>query len=217
MLMRKKQLEIALSQLAPSPSPRLKWEGYTLDAESAAQMAHIAGWANDDVRGKKVVDLGCGSGILSIAASLLGAGWVVGVDIDREAVHIARVNAEKAGAGVDLVVGDIECVVGQFDTTLMNPPFGSWKRGADIRFLMKALSVSSVIYSLHKRSSSVRDFLRQKVPQIGGRIDQVYEMEIEIRRTYDFHKRRRYPVEVDLYRITRTSLRKPTHAEPSSR
>ena len=216
-MMRKKQLEIALSQLAPSPSPRLKWEGYTLDAESAAQMAHVAGWANDDVRGKKVVDLGCGSAILAIAASLLGAGWVVGVDIDREAVHIARVNAEKAGAGVDLVVGDIECVVGQFDTTLMNPPFGSWKRGADIRFLMKALSVSSVIYSLHKRSGSVRDFLRQKVPQIGGRIDQVYEMEIEIRRTYDFHKRRRYPVEVDLYRITRTSLRKPTHAEPSSR
>ena len=215
--MRKKQLEIALSQLAPSPSPRLKWEGYTLDAESAAQMAHVAGWANDDVRGKKVVDLGCGSGILSIAASLLGAGRVVGVDIDKEAVHVARVNAAKAGAGIDLVIGDIECVVGQFDTTLMNPPFGSWKRGADIRFLMKALSVSSVIYSLHKRSSSVRDFLRQKIPQIGGRIEQVYEMEIEIRRTYGFHKRRRYPVEVDLYRIARTSLRKPTRAERSSR
>jgi len=95
MLMRKKQLEITLSQLAPSPRPRLKWEGYTLDAESAAQMAHVAGWANDDVRGKKVVDLGCGSGILSIAASLLGAGWVVGVDIDREAIKVARLKTNS--------------------------------------------------------------------------------------------------------------------------
>ena len=215
--MRKKQLEITLSQLTPSPSPRLKWEGYTLDAESAAQMAHIAGWANDDVRGKKVLDLGCGSGILVIAASLIGAGRVVGVDIDKEAVHVAGVNAAKAGVVIDLVIGDIDCVVGQFDTTLMNPPFGSWKRGADIQFLRKALSVSAVIYSLHKRSGSVRDFLRQKIPQFGGRIDQVYEMKIEIRRTYEFHKRGRYPVEVDLYRITRTSLRKPTRVEPSSR
>ena len=200
-MMRKKQLEIVLSQLAPSPGPRLRWEGYTLDAETAAEMAHIAGWTNDDVDGKRVVDLGCGSGILAIAASLAGAGWVVGVDIDKEAVSVARVNAEKVGAVVDLVVGDIRCVVSQFDTTLMNPPFGSWRRGADIQFLMKALSISSVVYSLHKRSDSARDFLRRKIPQIGGRIDQVYEMEITIRRTYEFHKKRSYLVEADLYRI----------------
>lgn len=204
--MRKKQLEIALSKLAPSPKPRLKWEAYTLDAESAAQMAHIAGWANDDVRGKKVVDLGCGSGILGIAASLLGAAWVVGVDINKEAVRVARVNAEKVDASIDLVVGDIECVVGQFDTTLMNPPFGSWKRGADVNFLRTALAISSVIYSLHKRSGSVREFLRRKIPQIGGQIEQVYEMEIAISRTYDFHKKSRYLVKVDLYRILRTEV-----------
>lgn len=205
-MMKKKQLEIVLSRLAPSPRPRLKWEGYGLDAEGAAQMAHIAGWANDDLRCRKVVDLGCGSGVLAIAAALLGACWVVGVDIDMEAVKAARLNAEKVGASVDLVAGDIECVVGKFDTTLMNPPFGSWRRGADVQFLIKALAISDVIYSLHKRSRSVRDFLRRKVPQIGGRIDQVHEMEITIRRTYVFHKKRRYPVEVDLYRILGTKV-----------
>ncbi|MCW4020018.1 MAG: METTL5 family protein [Candidatus Bathyarchaeota archaeon] len=205
--MRRKQLEVILSQIAPSPKPRLKWEGYTLDAESAAEMAYVAAWVNDDVRGKKVVDLGCGSGILAVAASLLGAGWVVGVDVDKEAVRVAGANAEKVGASVDLVIGDIGCIVGCFDTTLMNPPFGSWRRGADIRFLEKALAISDVVYSLHKRSESVRDFLRRKIPLIGGRIEEVYGMEIVIPRTYKFHRKRRYPVKVDLYtvRTARTS------------
>jgi len=41
----------------------------------------------------EVLDLGCGSGILSIAALLLGARGCTGVDIDENAVHIARENA----------------------------------------------------------------------------------------------------------------------------
>lgn len=41
----------------------------------------------------EVLDLGCGSGILSIAALLLGAESCVGVDIDENAVHIAKENA----------------------------------------------------------------------------------------------------------------------------
>ncbi len=42
----------------------------------------------------EVLDIGCGSGILSIAALLLGAKNCVGVDIDENAVHIAKENAE---------------------------------------------------------------------------------------------------------------------------
>jgi ribosomal protein L11 methyltransferase len=41
----------------------------------------------------EVLDMGCGSGILSIAALLLGATNCVGVDIDENAVHIAKENA----------------------------------------------------------------------------------------------------------------------------
>jgi predicted RNA methylase len=203
-MMRKKQLSILLSQLAPSPKPRLKWEGYTLDAEAAAEMVHIASWVNDDVRAKTIVDLGCGSGILAIAAALMGAERVVGVDIDTEATKIARINAQKVDAAIELVVGDIECVGGHFDTALMNPPFGTRKRGADIRFLKKAVEISGVVYSLHKKSDRVRAFLKQKIPRIGGRIDQIREMEIFINRTYAFHRKKRYPVKVDLYRIIRT-------------
>jgi putative methylase len=201
--MKKKHLEIALSQLVPSPLPKLQWEGYTLDAESAAKMAYIAAWANNDVIRKKIIDLGCGSGILAIAAYLLGADWVVGVDIDENAIKVAKINSEKAEAMIDLVLGDIECIEGHFDTTLMNPPFGSWRRGADVKFLKKALEISNVVYSMHKQSSSVRDFLSRNIPKMSGRIDRIYEMEITIRRTYSFHRKMQYPVKVDLYKILR--------------
>ncbi|MEM2111539.1 MAG: METTL5 family protein [Candidatus Bathyarchaeia archaeon] len=174
-----------------------------MDAKSAAEMAYIAAWVNNDIRGKKVIDLGCGSGILAIAASLLGAEWVVGVDIDKDAVKTAKVNSEKTSTMIDLVIGDIECIVGHFDTVLMNPPFGSWHRGADVKFLKKALEISNVVYSIHKQSGSVRVFLSLNIPKMRGRIDQVYEMEIIIWRTYSFHRKRRYPVKVDLYKILR--------------
>lgn len=48
-------------------------------------------------RGQEVIDLGSGSGILSIAALLLGANTSVGVDIDPKAEDIARENAALNG------------------------------------------------------------------------------------------------------------------------
>lgn len=47
-----------------------------------------------DLRGKTVIDFGCGSGILAIAALLLGAETAVGIDIDPQALDASRANAE---------------------------------------------------------------------------------------------------------------------------
>ena len=57
--------------------------------------------------GEAVLDIGCGSGILSIAAHKLGAGGVYGVDIDPSAVENAQKNASENGieAGVAFEVG----------------------------------------------------------------------------------------------------------------
>ncbi|MCS7120701.1 MAG: METTL5 family protein [Nitrososphaerota archaeon] len=202
-MIRKKRLEILLSKLDPIPEPRLEWESYMLDAGSAAKIIYIASFVYGDIRGKNVIDLGCGSGILAVGASIAGARWVVGVDVDKKSIEAAKRNASKVSADVDLVAGDISCVTGHFDTVLMNPPFGAWKRGADVYFLEKALQIGDVIYSLHKGSESVRNFLSSKIPDIGGHIDKVYSLTITIRRTFSFHRMRRYSVNADLYRIIR--------------
>jgi ribosomal protein L11 methyltransferase len=49
------------------------------------------------VGGERVLDYGCGSGILAIAAAKLGAGQVDGVDIDPQAVETATANASANG------------------------------------------------------------------------------------------------------------------------
>ena len=53
----------------------------------------------------KVIDVGCGSGILSIAALKLGATKVLGVDIDEESVKNSRENADTNEVGDELVLG----------------------------------------------------------------------------------------------------------------
>jgi ribosomal protein L11 methyltransferase len=52
-----------------------------------------------DLRDKTVLDYGCGSGILSIAALMLGAAAVTAVDIDPQAITASRQNAERNGVG----------------------------------------------------------------------------------------------------------------------
>ena len=56
-----------------------------------------------DLAGKTVVDFGCGSGILGIAALKLGAARVIGIDIDPQAIQASHDNAERNG-----VAGQIE-------------------------------------------------------------------------------------------------------------
>ncbi|PCI58457.1 MAG: 50S ribosomal protein L11 methyltransferase [Gammaproteobacteria bacterium] len=50
-----------------------------------------------DLTGKTVVDFGCGSGILSLAALKLGAKAVIGIDIDPQALQASKANAERNG------------------------------------------------------------------------------------------------------------------------
>jgi ribosomal protein L11 methyltransferase len=75
------------------------------------------------VAGARVLDVGCGTGILAIAALKLGAESAVGVDIDSRAVACARVNAElnEVQERLRLVTGGIEDLGDQtFDLVLAN-------------------------------------------------------------------------------------------------
>lgn len=57
--------------------------------------------------GDRLLDMGCGSGILSVAARLLGADDIAAADIDPNAVNIAQENAEKNGFALTAFVGDV--------------------------------------------------------------------------------------------------------------
>ncbi len=202
-LVRRLDLERVLLQVEPHPSPEAYLEQYTVPADVASEMLFIAAYINDDVIGKTVVDLGCGTGRLAIGATLLGAEKAVGVDIDRSAVRKAKENAEHLDlqSKPSWIIGDIDVLRGRFDTALQNPPFGVQKRTADRRFLLKALELAPTIYSLHKSGENNRAFIKRFIEANGGKVTSIFQMRLGIPKMFKFHTKRVHQIIVDLYRI----------------
>jgi ribosomal protein L11 methyltransferase len=78
-------------------------------------------------RNLRVLDYGCGSGILAVAAALLGARAVVGTDIDPQAIEAARANSLANGVPVDAAhytlpdrLPPADTTDGTFDVVLAN-------------------------------------------------------------------------------------------------
>ncbi len=77
-------------------------------------------WLCDAVTpGCSVLDYGCGSGILGIAAGLLGAGDILGIDIDDKAIEAARDNAARNGVTMRLQHSGV-AVAERFDIVVAN-------------------------------------------------------------------------------------------------
>ena len=72
--------------------------------------------------GERVLDVGCGSGVLSIAALRLGAASAVAIDIDEDAVIVARRNAEINGVASQLEASarSLNEIDGVYDIVLAN-------------------------------------------------------------------------------------------------
>lgn len=224
-IIRKLDLELFLSKIAPQPSPQAHLEQYTISESIASTMLYIAAYANNDIIGKTVLDLGCGTGRLTLGASYLGAKSVVGVDVDKLAIKTAVENSFKTSLAenVQWIIGDISAIVGRFDTVLQNPPFGVQTPEADRAFLAKALEVGNSVYSFHnhpqtdkqlikqlKASSgflqiSPSPFLERFVAQHNGVVKAVYAMLMTIPRMFDFHTKLKHDFVVDLYVIERMS------------
>jgi predicted RNA methylase len=89
-----KEVEAALSVVRPFAAPRVELEQYPTSAHLAARLL-FAAHGFGDVEERSVLDLGCGTGMLGLAAELLGAAQVVGVDIDPGALRIAARNKAR--------------------------------------------------------------------------------------------------------------------------
>ncbi len=237
-MVRKLDLEIALSKIGQHPCPKAYLEQYTIPPAVAAQLLHMAAYTYDDLIGKAVADLGCGTGRLAIGSALLGAKEVIGVDVDKIATKTALKNAEKLGVKrqTQWITADVSTIRGSFDTVLQNPPFGVQKRRADRKFLETAMRIGRRIYSLHKsirkatkpaaksRATSIAlipnapsPFLKGLIEGHGGQIKALYTLPIHVPYMFDFHRKRKHKVLVDLYVIEAHLQPEKTHSKPVSR
>ena len=226
-LIRKLDLELFLSKVAINPSPKANLEQYTTSPSIAATLLYLAAYTNNDIIGKRILDLGCGTGRLGLGAAFLGAKQVVGVDIDKSVLQIAVENSRLAGLteNAEWLIGGIDAVEGCFDTVLQNPPFGVQTRNADRAFLVKALEVGKMVYSLHNHPEvdkrllgmlksnkglveiAPSPFLKRFIEEYGGTIRVVYALPMTIPKMFDFHTKKRHDFVIDLYIIEQSKTK----------
>ena len=196
---KKKHLEIAIQKVPKHPNPKVDLEQYSTPATIAADLLWNA-YSLGDIADKKVMDLGCGTGIFAIASKLLGATSAIGVDIDKDSTDLAS----SYCGDVDFICSDICDLENDFDvdTIFQNPPFGSQKnakKGADLKFISKAVELSpKVLYSFHM--ASTEEFLISYFEKNDLEITHIFRYNFPIPKIYEFHTRESANVEVIVIR-----------------
>lgn len=190
---------MAIQKVPKHPNPKVDLEQYSTPAIIAADLLWNA-YSLGDIADKKVMDLGCGTGIFAIASKLLGAASAIGVDIDKDSTDLAS----SYCGDVDFICSDICDLENDFDvdTIFQNPPFGSQKnakKGADLKFISKAIELSpKVLYSFHM--ASTEEFLISYFEKNDLEITHIFRYNFPIPKIYEFHTRESANVEVIVIR-----------------
>lgn len=196
---KKKHLEMAIQNVPSHPNPKVDLEQYSTPAVIASDLLWNA-YSLGDIVDKKVMDLGCGTGIFAIASMLLGATSAVGVDIDKESIDLAS----SYCGDVEFICGDVCDLENDFDvdTIFQNPPFGSQKnakKGFDLKFINKAIELSpKVLYSFHM--ASTEEFLFSYFEKNDLEITHIFRYNFPIPKIYEFHTKESANVEIIVIR-----------------
>lgn len=206
--MKLKELESLMQDIAPFENPKIDLEQYPTGPHLASRLLFAVANSYDEFDGQTVIDLGCGTAMLSIGAAMLGAQHVVGVDVDDNALQVAQQNVDEYDdpLPIDFIRCDVRQVAAQArlraDTVLMNPPFGTRRKGADMEFLRAAFALSrNSVYSLHK--SSTRDYIQRFAERElrASSAEVLAQLRYDLPASYKFHKEKSRDIEVDLWRF----------------
>jgi len=179
-----KHISMSLSRIQKPHKFSIRYEQYVTSSDIAARMVYQA-FLDGNIQGKKVADLGCGNGVLSVASALLGANSVNAYDIDPEMVSVATDNARAYPINVYHL--DINKITESFDTVVMNPPWGASNTHADMPFIKKAVEIADHIYSIHNRTTE--EFLDKVFNDIGI-VKRKILVSIDVPRIYSHHTRK---------------------------
>ena len=199
-----KEIVQFLEKICDFNEPRAELEQYSLPNEIIAFILLIS---KSDLINRNVVDFGCGTGRLSLPIAKFFSKSVLGIDADISVCKQFLENVKKTKVRTDLLISSVEFIeVNNWKklspTTIMNPPFGTKRRGIDQVFLKKALKFSNVVLSVHKSSNSSRRLWKDIATSFNKKFQILATFGFSIKRTFLFQTRDRHSVEVDLLRFS---------------
>ncbi len=102
----------------------------------------------------RYLDAGCGPGILTVKISKLLGVEVLGVDVSRDMIELARKRAEKEGAKAKFLVGDVEKdYFGEFDVVFSTFSLHHWNNPEKgLKNLWKMVKPGGFLYILDARA-----------------------------------------------------------------
>ncbi len=201
---KKRHLEMKLQSVPPHPNPKVGLEQYSTPSVIASDLI----WNADslgDIENKNILDLGCGSGMFTIASALMGANIACGVDVDEDSINVADETSRKLKLeNVNYILSDIDefnCSY-EVDTVIQNPPFGSQRKaksGEDLNFVKKAIDINpKVLYSFHM--ASTEEFLIDFYNDNDMNITHIFRYNFPIPKIYEFHTKEKQDVNVIVLR-----------------
>ena len=169
--------------------------------------------------------------MLGIAAAMMGAGHVLGIDVDEDALEIAKRNVRGILFGEDdedddeddeddevddddpvpsceLLHMDVTRIPlmpslrNCCDTVVTNPPFGTkGKKGIDVEFLRAAFHLSTRAV-YSLHKTSTRDYIGKWAARNGAvSAEPIVELRYDLPKTYGFHRQNSVDVMVDVWRF----------------
>lgn len=208
MAISKKEFIFRIQNTETFIDPKVELEQYSIDASCAVDIIFFAGFEFNDINQKIIVDLGAGTGRLSIATTFFKPAYVLSVDIDLSALFILKKNIKKLQ--LENIIFPICTDVKYFEiskfllpqiTTIMNPPFGVKKRTADRIFLERAFAFSNIVYSIHLANKGVHNFISNFIRKYNWKIDYVLPFNMILERSFQFHEQKKKKINVNLYRF----------------
>ena len=207
MVKSKKELEIFLTKVPIFTNPIKRLEQYVCDSSVASELLWYA-YMYGDIRNRTIADLGCGTGILSYGSLILGAKDVFCIDIDCSTLSVAREFLENAShfhTRIHYICCDVERLfLRSIDTIVMNPPFGVYSRGIDLKFLEQAFEISpSNIYSIHKYNPNSHKLITRLAQKKGYAVQLIAIENMAIQATYEEHVKHVHRFRVSIYRFVK--------------
>ena len=192
-----------LKKIVTFSNPKISLEQYSLPNDLIAFLLILT---QRDLYRRNVVDFGCGTGRFSLPIAKYFSNRVLGVDSDPRGLNQLQVSMKLLETRIDLLNSFIEFLEPSnwssiFQTSIMNPPFGTQRRSIDQVFLRKALKFSEVVLSIHKSNAESRRVWKRIATLHSKQMEVLATIDFSLDKTFFFHRNEKHDVKIDLIRI----------------